>query len=200
MKATDGDLLGAWRNGDRAAGSELFSRYFPSVLRFFRNKLDDVAAEDLTQSTFAACVGSRDALREGGSFRAYLFRIARNELYTHFRRKGVHDAVFDFASVSVADLAAGPCSLIATEQEHALVLEALRSIPVDFQIAVELYYWEGMPTDDLARVLEVPAGTVRSRLARAREQIAERLVELGGPSVPSEEIGRTVRASCRAAQ
>lgn len=58
------------------------------------------------------------------------------------------------------------------------MLRALRCIPLDHQILVEPFYWEGLTGPDLATVLEVPEGTVRTRLRRARALLAEKIEEL----------------------
>lgn len=186
---SDFDLLDAWQGGDRDAGDRLFDRHFSSLFRFFRNKLDDALAEDLTQTTFLACVDGRDRFRQTASFRTYLFAIARNQLLMHFRKKGVRDQVVELGTHSVADLGASPATIASAKAEQRLLLEALRQIPVDFQIAVELYYWEGMSTKELAEVLEIPEGTVRSRLTRAREHLAKKIEELAAsPEVHKSTI------------
>lgn len=184
---SDFDLLEAWQKGERPAGDQLFERHFRSLFRFFRNKVDDAVAEDLTQTCFLACVDGRERFRQHASFRTYLFSIARNQLYMFFRKKGRQEKVMDFASASVADLGASPGTLVAKKDEHKLLLKALRLIPVDFQIAVELYYWEGLSTKELAGVLAVPEGTVRSRLTRAREHLAKRIEEVAA----SPELAQT---------
>jgi RNA polymerase sigma factor (sigma-70 family) len=90
----------------------------------------------------------------------------------------------------VADLGAGPGTIAAAKAEQKLLLQALRRIPVDFQIAVELYYWEGLSTRELAEVLDVPEGTVRSRLARAREHLAKQMHDLAqSPALAESTIG-----------
>ncbi len=61
-----------------------------------------------------------------------------------------------------------------------MLLAALRSIPLDLQVALELFYWEQLDGPDLAEVLGVPEGTARSRLRRAREAVAEKIAELLG--------------------
>lgn len=168
-------LLERWRGGDRGAGNELFTRHFRSLFRFFRTKVVDEVAEDLTQVSFLACVDGRDKFRGASSFRTYLFAVARNQLFMHFRRRGRQDSPAAFGSVSMVDLGAGPSTLVAAKAEQRLLLRALRRIPVDFQIAIELYYWEGVPTKEIATVLGVPEGTVRSRLTRARAQLTEQM-------------------------
>jgi RNA polymerase sigma-70 factor (ECF subfamily) len=181
-------LLEAWRAGDGNAGDRLFERHFAALFRFFCAKLDSVRAEDLTQATLLACVDGKDRFRELGTFRAYLFSIARNQLLMHFRKQGVRDRVVELGTASVADLGASPSAVAAAKDEQRLLLAALREIPIDFQIAVELYYWEGLSTREIAAVLDVPEGTVRSRLARAREHLEERMRALAGASDLAQSV------------
>jgi RNA polymerase sigma-70 factor (ECF subfamily) len=173
----DEELLEAWRGGDQDAGSALFERHFDSLYRFFRNKAHG-PVEDLVQDTFLACVGRRDALRGDASFRTYLFTVARHELYAHWRKHARRADDVDIGEISLADLATSPSGLIARRAEHKLLLQALRAIPLDLQIALELTYWENMDGPELAEILGIPEGTVRSRLRRARELLEARMSEL----------------------
>ncbi len=175
IEPADFELLERWRGGDRAAGNTLFTRHFRPLFRFFRTKVGDDVAEELTQVSFLACVDGRDKFRGASSFRTYLFAIGRNQLFMHFRKRGRQKTTDEFGTLSMVDLGAGPSTLVAAKDEQRLLLRALRRIPVDFQIAVELYYWEGLATAEIATVLEVPPGTVRSRLTRAREHLAEQM-------------------------
>ena len=167
----DIDLLYRWRDGDREAGSELLSRHFDSVYRFFRNKLGG-DFDDLIQRTFLACVESVDRFRGEASFRSYLFTVARNELYRHFKvvNRGRQREV-DMSTMSVIELGSSPSSKAARREEEQLLLEALAKIPVDLQIALELHYWEGLTMAEIGEVLGVPTGTAKSRLRRAREAV-----------------------------
>lgn len=173
---SDFDLLDAWRAGDRQKGDELFHRYFDSIYRFFSRKVHG-EVEDLIQKTFLACVEGRDNFRKEASFRTYLFSIARHQLYRHWRDRKKNDEL-DFTVSSLHDLGPTPSAEAARHQEQRLLLEALRRIPLDLQIAVELHYWEGMSGPELAQVLDIPEGTVRSRLRRAREALEKQLAEL----------------------
>ena len=174
MSASDFDLLDAWRAGDRDAGNALFDRYFDAVFRFFRNKVSK-GAEDLVQQTFLACVQSRDHFRKDASFRTYLFTAARSKLYNYLERRGREGAI-DWGVTSCADLGVSPSGLLARGEEQRLLLHALRSLPVDLQVALELYYFEQVRGPELAEVLGVPEGTVRSRLRRGREILREQLL------------------------
>jgi RNA polymerase sigma-70 factor (ECF subfamily) len=135
---TDFALLDAWRDGDRSAGSELFARYFGPVYGFFRSKLEH-AAEDLTQQTFLNCVEARDDFRRTGSFRTYLFVVARNVLFGYLRRRGNKATDIDFEVTSIADLDPSPSTLLAFREDHKMLVHALRRLPLDLQVALELY-------------------------------------------------------------
>jgi RNA polymerase sigma-70 factor (ECF subfamily) len=175
--ATDVELLEAWRAGDRKAGSDLFERHFDSVCRFFANKLDrDV--DDLVQRTFTACVEGKERFRGQSSFRTYLFGVAHNVLRSHLRKRKREGDRFEIGLSSVFDMGLNPTVLVAQRKEQALTLQALRRIPLDHQIVLELYYWEDMTAADLAEVLELPEGTVRGRIRRAKKLLEEQLVAL----------------------
>jgi RNA polymerase sigma factor (sigma-70 family) len=172
----DQGLYEAWRGGDAKAGSELFERYFDSLFRFFRNKTDE-GVDDLVQEAFLSCL-SGPAFRGDSSFRTYLFAIARNALYAHWNKRRKSQNESDIGEVSVADLGPSPSSVLAKRREERLILEALRNIPLDLQIALELFYWEDLSGPELATVLGIPEGTVRSRVRRAREALDETLARL----------------------
>jgi len=173
---SDFELLEAWRKGDRKAGDELFVRHFDSLYRFFARKVGG-EVEDLVQKTFLACVEGQDSFRQQSSFRTYLFAIARNLLYRYWRTRSRSGEV-DFTVKSLQDLGPTPSIAVKAKQEQRLLLEGLRRIPVDLQIALELHYWEGMSGPDIAIVLDIPEGTVRSRLRRAREVLEQKLAEV----------------------
>ena len=172
---TDAELLEAWRSGDAALGEALVRRHFLSVYRFFRNKVDE-DLDDLVQATFARCVERRDAIDERG-FRGYLFGVARNVLREHFRQRARVREV-DLGTSSVVDLGASPSAVAADKEEHRLLLAALRTIPLDEQIALELVYWESMTGRELAAVMGVPEGTARTRLRAARLSLEASLARL----------------------
>lgn len=178
----DIELVQAWRAGDKRAGATLFDRYYPSIARFFRNKVG-TEASDLIQNTFLAAFEGLDRMRSA-NFRSYLFAIACNLLRKHFRTKGREK--IDFGTVSVFDLDPSPSRVIAADQQQRLLLEALRHIPVDLQIVLELYYWESMTAAEIAEVLEIPVGTAKTRIRRARQLVHEQLKEVEQRGVPQE--------------
>jgi RNA polymerase sigma-70 factor (ECF subfamily) len=73
---------------------------------------------------------------------------------------------------------------VARQQQQGLLASALQSVPVDYQIALELFYFEAMPIAEMASVLERPVGTIKSLLSRGRELLRERIEAMAG----SEEL------------
>jgi RNA polymerase sigma-70 factor (ECF subfamily) len=169
-------LLDAWRDGDDRAGERLFDRHADAVARFFENKVRD-GAEDLTQATFLRLIEVRERIRVGIAFRAFVIGIARNVLREHLREPGRGRQV-DPEVDCMAELAPGPSTLIGAREEHRLLIEALRRLPIESQILLELCYWEQLNSQEMAAVLEVPASTIRTRLTRARAQLADRMAQL----------------------
>lgn len=183
----DFELLRLWRGGNKHSGDELLGRHFGSVFLFFKSKIPD-RAEDLAQQTFLSLVEARDQIDERASFKAFVFTIARRRLADHFRRHARKDARTDFADSSIIDLGGGsPSQVVAARQEQGLVLRAMQRIPVDFQIAIELHYWEQMSVADIAEVLGIPPGTVKSRLSRAKDKLRAEMANAGASQEVQEQ-------------
>jgi RNA polymerase sigma-70 factor (ECF subfamily) len=168
-------LLARWSGGDRAAGSALVGRHYASVLRFFQTKAGP-EADDLTQRTFLRCAEAGARFRGDASVKSFLFGIARNVLYEHIRANLRDKQVDpDFSVSSVLDLNPRASTLAFRRAEQRRMVLALQQVPLDTQIVLELFYWEELSVDDVARVMDLPAGTVKSRLHRGREQLREAL-------------------------
>jgi RNA polymerase sigma-70 factor (ECF subfamily) len=147
VTADDAQLLARWRDGDERAGRALFERY------------------DLVHDTFLGLVRARDEFRGDASVRTLLFVIARRRLVDHLERD--RREALEPGATSPRDPRASPSQALAAGQDERLLLRALRSLPLEQQLAVELHYWEDLSGPEIAEVLGVPANTVRGRLARA---------------------------------
>ncbi|MGE0324021.1 MAG: RNA polymerase sigma factor [Polyangiaceae bacterium] len=172
----DKDLFASWLAGDREAGEELIERHYDSVARFLRTKAGP-HADDLVQRVFLVCLDKGGQFRGDSTFRAFLFGIARNVVFEFIRGK-VRDAaraVEDVGSSSIMDLAPGLSTIAIQRAEQRLLVEALQRLPLDLQMAIELYYWEELSVAELAEALEIPVGTVKSRLHRARELLRDEM-------------------------
>lgn len=173
----DVKLVEAWRAGDRLAGEDLFRRHFPGVSRFFRNKFS-AGIDDLVQQTFVALLEGRERLASGASFRSYLFGIAHNVMRMHLRALARQRA-FDPGASAIVDLDPGASTMLGERQEQRLLLCALRRIPIEAQVTLELVYWEQLNAAEIAEVLGVPHSTMRSRIQRARQLLRQAIEQLG---------------------
>jgi RNA polymerase sigma-70 factor (ECF subfamily) len=175
--ATDAQLLHAWREGDARAGSDLIRRHARRLYEFFASKVCS-GAEDLCQQTLAACVESRERIEEDGcsrTFRSYMFAVARSKLINYYRHLDRHDRRFDPLRTTAAQRSGGLSELVARRADRRRLREALRRLPVDAQIVLELHYWDQLRVREIAAVLDVPEGTVKARLSRARRHLQQRL-------------------------
>jgi RNA polymerase sigma-70 factor (ECF subfamily) len=182
----DWTLLEQWRRGDNDAARDLVARYYTLIHRFFANKVA-VAHEavDLTQETFAACAGRKDMIRPpdpeaaGSAFRRYLFGIAANLLRGYIGKKLKRARELDdFAEVCVRDYVPSLHSIVTRRREELLLVVALRELPLDQQIAIELNMFEELSGSEIAAMLGVSEGTIRSRLRLAKARLAERIEQL----------------------
>jgi RNA polymerase sigma-70 factor (ECF subfamily) len=175
--STDDQLLAAWAQGDAKAGEALIERHFDALFRFFEHAVPS-HAEDLVQDTLAACVEARDRYEATAGFRAFVFGIARNKALMFWRTRGRRGTTVDLATTSLEDLGASPTQRIAGDQRERMLLAGLRRIPVEAQILLQLHYWESMAGPALARVFDVPEGTIRSRLRRAKDSLVAQMEAL----------------------
>lgn len=167
-------LFRKWRAGDRASGSVLLSGHYRSLELFFSTKIARRAQiDDLLQQTFLCCVESPEGSWEHGSFRAHLLTIAREVVLRHFRSQRDHGQHFEALETSVEDLGQGPFEVVMERADQRELAAALRKIPLDFQITLELVYWHGLNTSEVAQVLGIAQTTVRTRVLRSKRRLRD---------------------------
>jgi RNA polymerase sigma factor (sigma-70 family) len=193
---TDAELFDAWAKGHKRSGHVLFARHHDAISRFFHNKAGG-ETDDLVQQTFLACFEAHARFRRDASFRTFLFGIARNMLFEHFRKVRKSSTILEFDEVSVVQAGTSPSGIVAREQEQQLVRDALRCVPLLSQEVLELYYWEDLTGPELADVLGIGEPAVRSRLRRAKEHLIDQLGRLSSsPTLlqrPAQRLGRPSR-------
>ena len=169
-------MLRAWHAGDMKSGELLWRRHAPAVQRFYRNKVPRTAAMDLAQRTIESALRLQAPVR---SFRGYILGIARHHLFDHLRgeqRKLRREA--ELENFVVDDSAATPEAWVCAKREQRVLLRALRRMPLPVQLALELRYWERMSDGEIAEVLEIPIGTVKSRIAAGRVALRHEIARL----------------------
>jgi RNA polymerase sigma-70 factor (ECF subfamily) len=168
----DSDLLARWRDGDAEAGNELVSRYFDLLHRFFSGRFDD-GVPDLVQRTFLGAVQARDRLPSDVNFKAYLLGIAHRQLLMAYRSRRRYDAVFCSGDPTGPALVTSPSRVVARRERQRALLGALRELGIEHQVVVQLYYWEELPLDTIARIVDASTTAVKSRLHRARSLLRD---------------------------
>jgi len=171
--AEDHTLYMLWNTGDRQAGDLLFRRFAALLHGFFRTKVRPEDLEDLVQQVWVELSATR---RRGGgseirtSVRSYVFGVARHVLCAYLRRRYRLEAVdIDPLKSSIAALDPSLSTAIGERMATQRMLLALQRLPVDTQVLIELRYVNGLTTTELASVYAIPLGTIKSRLAHARE-------------------------------
>jgi RNA polymerase sigma factor (sigma-70 family) len=162
-------LLEQWRAGDRKAGEDLFSRHFRPVYRFFEHKVGG-EADELVQRAFLHCVRARDQFLGQSSFRTYLFAIVRRELYTYLREKA-RAPQLDFDTTSIGQILTSPSGRLDRARQIDRLREALRTLPAEQQLLLELHYWQELDAAALGEIFGAEPGTIRVRLLRARKAL-----------------------------
>lgn len=175
--------------GDREAFRELYVAHHASLYRFALGEtgIEDDARE-VVQETFVRAWGSLGSFRGESSFLHWLFRIARNLIIDRARarkRRGETslDAPLDEGGATLGDrLQArqpGPEAVAERSEEQTLFRKAIAGLSEDHRSVFLLREWDGLPYEGIAVRLGINVGTVRSRLARAREAL---LTAMGGAS------------------
>jgi RNA polymerase sigma factor (sigma-70 family) len=208
---SEGALLDRYVSvGDEAAFAALVARHGPMVLGVCRRVLrDERDVEDAFQATFLVLVRRAGAIRDGDLVGRWLHGVAHRvavRARAHSARRFVHE---QSVSEPIEAVGHGRDSDEAERRElSAIVDEEVTRLPSPLRAPVVLCYLEGMSHDEAARRLRWPVGTVRSRMARARDVLRRRLDRRGvtadgaalaktlvRPPVPPEWLDATVRGS-----
>ena len=184
--APDGELVRRFLAGDAGAATDLITRHerrvYAVCLRVLGNP-DDAA--DAAQDALLAMIRKLDGFRGEAAFTTWLYRVAMNVCYDHLRRakrrpvlRRDDDAPAPEPALDDhADAVAGAHDVAA----------ALEQVPEDFRVAIVLADVHDLPYDEIAKVLDLPVGTVKSRVHRGRIAMAKAL----GIAAPSEPADRS---------
>ena len=177
----DDECVARAQRGDRAAFSELVARYQDRIYRFLvrLTRAPDEALE-LTQETFLSAHQALARWRPEARFTTWLFRIARNQAFDWLRRNKRVEFVAlgdeQEADVVWADPAPTPDTALETAQRLRQLEQALARLPTEHREILLLREIEEMAYEDIAEVLGIRLGTVKSRLARARAGLLEKML------------------------
>jgi RNA polymerase sigma-70 factor (ECF subfamily) len=172
------DLIQRASNGDVAAFEELVRMHRAIALRVAILVVGDPSdAEDVTQEAFVKAYHALDRFRQDSPFRPWLLRIVRNEALNQRRRRGRQDRLgLRLAGDRLSgDAAPSPEAVVVSGADRELVLAAVNGLPERFRQVVALRYLLGLSEAETAETLRIPAGTVKSRTARALARLERAL-------------------------
>jgi len=173
-------------DGDRVSMdiSRLVAEHHQAVFRYAYRLTGSVPdAEDLAQQVFLKAQERLHQLRRAGSARSWLFAILRNYFIKSCQKRSPVPA--GDLSLDVETIAAEVGEDAAIDRER--LQAALDELPATYRLAVTMFYYEGCSYREIAEQLEIPIGTVMSRLARGKRQLRSKLFESVGRSAAGRE-------------
>jgi RNA polymerase sigma-70 factor (ECF subfamily) len=188
VSLSDEDLMARVAEDDERAFPELVRRFQGRVMNLISRVLNDrECADDLAQEVFVRVYVHRRNYRRGSKFSTWLFTIAanlaKNEIRRRVRRRNwfsldaLQETLKDSA-IQLADPTEGRESRLEREQLQQAVALAIAAVPGKYRLALVLRDIEGLSYEEIAQVLSIPGGTVRSRINRARSMLKRKLQPL----------------------
>jgi len=182
----DRELVARVQRGDQRAFGLLVEKYQRKLARLLQRLIRDPAeVEDVTQEAFIRAYRALPTFRGDSAFYTWLYRIAVNTAKNHLMAMGRRamtgveaDAALDEGE-QLQDINT-PESVLMSKEIAVTVNAAIEELPEELREAIRLRELDGMSYEEIAKAMDCPIGTVRSRIFRAREAIAVRLRPLLG--------------------
>lgn len=185
VSLSDEDLMAEAAEGSERAFSELVGRYRSRVVNLVSRLLNDrEASDDISQEVFVRVFLHRKNYRRGAKFSTWLFTIAanlaKNEIRRRKRRRNwssldeLQEQLHD-SSLQLMDPKGNREAEVDSAQIQGIVGEAITTLPERYRLALVLRDVEGLAYEEIAQVLGIPGGTVRSRINRARLMLKKKL-------------------------
>jgi len=172
----DRELVHAARAGDLLAFDNLFYRYRDGIYRLgMAITKDPSAAEEIVVDTFARAHRAIERLEPDDSLRPWLYRVAVNLSYNRRPRKGVTFSSLDEGTEDIAAEGESPSDAAERAERRRVVLECVDTLGPEHKVVVVLHYLNGLNLAEIAEIVEVPVGTVKSRLHYALRKLRVQL-------------------------
>ncbi|MDH3495816.1 MAG: sigma-70 family RNA polymerase sigma factor [Gemmatimonadota bacterium] len=187
-RASDRQVVAWAQEGEEAAFHELVRRYQRPVFSLvYRMVRDRELAEDLAQETFIKVMNAIDTYRPEHKFSSWVFKIANNAAIDHLRRKeldalsldGAPDAVTserrEATALQVSDRSESPLDELEARELGSQIEQAIARLRPEYRACIMLRHVEGRAYEEIATVLGLPLGTVKTYIHRARGELREYL-------------------------
>jgi RNA polymerase sigma-70 factor (ECF subfamily) len=188
---TDQEVVAQARQGRETAFRELIGRYQRPVFSLiYRLVRDREKAEDLAQDTFIKVLNALDRYDPSFKFSSWIFKIAHNTALDQLRKKQPETLSLDGSphARTADEIEASTFSAISSDENpeeytsHREMGEeiekALAGVRVEYRTAIILWHVEGRPYEEIAEIMGVPLGTVKTYIHRARNELRQRLAHL----------------------
>jgi len=191
VSATDQEVVALAREGREAAYRELIRRYerpvFSLILRMVR---DRQLAEDLAQETFIKALNAINSYRPEYKFSSWIFKIANNAAIDHLRRREVDTLSLDGApnatsqedieatALQVGDKGETPLAELEARELGTAIERAIGRLRPEYRSCILLRHVEGLAYEEIAQLLDLPLGTVKTYIHRARHELRGLLAHL----------------------
>ena len=188
---TDQEVVAQAREGRETAYRELIRRYERPVFSIiYRMVRDRELSEDLAQETFIKVLNAIDSYDPSYKFSSWIFKIAHNNTVDHIRKKRVKTLSLDgsphartkeeaeSSSFTAVDTAENPEEYTQSQQVGAEIEAAIQTLRPAYREAILLWHVEARPYDEIAEIMDLPLGTVKTYIHRGRKELREKLEHL----------------------
>jgi RNA polymerase sigma-70 factor, ECF subfamily len=188
---TDQEVVLLARDGREAAYRELVRRYErPIFSLLFRMVRDRELAEDLSQETFVKALNAIDSYRPEYKFSSWIFKIANNAAIDHLRRRELDTLSLEGSphaetpeavqatALQLGDRSENALDIVEAKELGATIEEAIGRLRPEYRSCILLRHVEGLAYEEIAQTLDLPLGTVKTYIHRARNELRETLAHL----------------------
>ena len=187
FELTDEELIKKFQNGDVGAYNQIVYRYKDRLLNFIYRFLNDIdRAEDLVQDTLIKLYTHKDSYREIAKFSTWLYTIAQNLAKTELRKRKRRQtyAVSDLSTADREFAISSDKNIIIdkkseTQDFNIVIMESLSELSEEFQIMIILRDFQELSYEIISNIMEIPIGTVKSRINRGRIKLVKLLKDKG---------------------
>lgn len=173
-------LISRARGGDREAFGALVEQYRDNVYRLaYRMCGNAYDADEAAQEAFVAAWRALPNFRGDAKFSTWLYRLTTNAAIDVMRREKRHQTVGDGEMVDLADDADSPQETVERTEQQEAVQKALATLSEEYREVLLLRYMEELDYAEIAEVLQLPSGTVKSRINRAKAALKAALLKSG---------------------
>jgi len=180
---TDEELAVSIQQGNQSALTELVNRHHSRLIGYLYRLTggNRGLAEDMAQETFLRVIRAIEQYRYPRTFKTWLYAIATNIARDHFKRAEMRYSMIDVDSNEYINLSTDhqPETTLIVDAETQGVINALMSLSEHQRVVVVLRYYEGLALQDIATTLDIPVGTVKSRLSLGLKKLKEKLERSG---------------------